>query len=285
MKPTLDIDLLRAFTVVAVTGVISQAAVRLGRTQAAISMQMKRLEDAAGHTLLRRTGKGVVLTGHGEVLLRHARKILGQHDEALEELSGEALAGTLTFGCPEDYAVRFLPPLLRSFAAIHPKILVNVTCAPTPRLVERMDRGALDLALISVRSSTVASEQVLRREPLVWVANRTDDAVSENPLRLALSDLDTLDHLAAVDCLARERRPFTICYSSSSLSGLTAVVRSGPAVSVLTECAVPVDLVSGRALGNLPKLPELDIVLKSASGGSDLSRAFEQHITTLLPAL
>lgn len=285
MTPTLDIDLLRAFSAVAVAGVISQAAVRLGRTQAAISMQMKRLEQAAGHRLLRRTGKGVALTGHGELLLRHARKILSQHDEALADLSGGALAGSLTFGCPEDYAVRFLPPLLRSFAGIHPRIRVNVTCAPTPRLIERMDRGGLDLALISVRSSTVASERVLRREPLVWVANRTDDAVAESPLRLALSDADTLDHIAAVEGLARAGRRFEICYSSSSLSGLTAVVRSGPAVSVLTACAVPDDLLGGRALGSLPELPELDVALKSASGGSDLSHAFEQHVIALLPTL
>src|SRR5580704_448176 len=109
---------------VAETGVLSRAAERLGKTQAAISMQMKRLEESVGRSLLVRTGRGVNLTLQGEQLLGHARKILRSHDEAAAELAVDSLSGSLRFGCPDDYAAVLLPPLLRSFSRQHPHVLI-----------------------------------------------------------------------------------------------------------------------------------------------------------------
>lgn len=150
MSTYLDLDLLRTFVMIAETGALSRAADRVGRTQAAISMQVKRLEDIVSQPLLVRTGRGVLLTPHGERLLVHARKILRAHDEAMAELSGRGLSGIIRLGCPDDYATVFLPPLLRDFASRHPQVLVEVYCAPTPRLLERMDSHALDIAIISL---------------------------------------------------------------------------------------------------------------------------------------
>ncbi|MCC8455893.1 hypothetical protein LMJ43_37130, partial [Streptomyces rochei] len=76
-----------------------------------------------------------VLTNPGERLLIHAQRILRVHDEAMADLSGKGLSGTIRFGCPEDYAAVFLPHLLRQFSSQHPHALVEVMCAPTPRPV------------------------------------------------------------------------------------------------------------------------------------------------------
>ncbi|WP_331300003.1 LysR family transcriptional regulator [Methylobacterium oryzae] len=204
MAQSLDIDLLRSFATVAETGALSRAAERVGRSQAALSMQMKRLEDLVAQPLLRRTGRGVVLTVQGERLLVHARRILASHDDAVAELSGGRLNGTLRFGCPDDYAQAFLPTLLRGFAHLHPDAAIEVVCGATPRLEERLARGGLDLALVSV--PLAAGREILRREDLVWVAPRGAEAPWPDPLPLALGDPDTLDHRAARAALDLDRR-------------------------------------------------------------------------------
>ena len=167
MALSLDIELLRSFVMIAEARSLSRAAERIGRTQSALSQQVRRLEEIVDQPLLQRTGRGVLLTHQGERLLNHAQRILRHHDEALAELSGRGLSGTLRFGCPDDYAAVFLPHLLRGFASQHPQASVEVVCAPTPRLLEQIDRHALDLALISL--AEVSDEAVIRREPLVWV--------------------------------------------------------------------------------------------------------------------
>ncbi|MCJ2123089.1 LysR substrate-binding domain-containing protein [Methylobacterium sp. J-077] len=284
MAASLDIDLLRSFALVAETGALSRAAERVGRSQAALSMQMKRLEDIVGQPLLTRTGRGVVLTVHGERLLVHARRILAMHDDALAELSGGRLDGTLRFGCPDDYADAFLPALLRSFAQIHPAVVIEVVCAATPRLLRRFERGGLDLALISVPLD--AEREILRREALVWVGAKDGKTDRPDPLRLALGDPDTLDHRAALESLARAGRSYRIAYASGSLAGLLAVVRSGQATAVLTQAAVPGDLRILSRTSGLPPLPKIGLMVRlDERHASPLTRAFATYIRTLLPVL
>ena len=284
MAPTLDIDLLRSFAVVAETAALSRAAERVGRSQAALSMQMKRLEDTVGQTLLTRTGRGVLLTVQGERLLIHARRVLAAHDDAVAEFSGGSLSGSLRFGCPDDYAQAFLPALLRGFAQHHPAAAIDVVCAATPRLEERLARGGLDLALVSV--PLAAERAILRREDLVWVVAKDHASPWPDPLPLALGDPDTLDHRAALDALDRAAHAYRIAYASGSLAGLLAVVRSGQAVAVLTRSALPTDLrVQGRASG-LPPLPRIGLTLRyDERHASPLTRAFAAHLRTVLPVL
>ncbi|GJE11924.1 LysR family transcriptional regulator [Methylobacterium longum] len=284
MARTLDVDLLRSFAVVAETAALSRAAERVGRSQAALSMQMKRLEELVGRPLLTRTGRGVLLTVQGERLLVHARRILASHDDALAEFSGGTLSGSLRFGCPDDYAQAFLPTLLRGFAQHHPAAAIEVVCAATPRLEGRLERGGLDLALVSV--PIAAERAILRREELVWVLPKGGTVTRPDPLPLALGDPDTLDHRAALAALDGAGRAYRIAYASGSLSGLLAVVRSGQAVAVLTRSAVPPDLrIQGRGSG-LPSLPRIGLTLRlDERHASPLTRAFAAHLRTVLPAL
>lgn len=285
MTRPLDIDLLRSFVAIAETQAISRAALRVHRTQAAVSMQVKKLETLLDQPLLHRSGRGVQLTLQGERLLGHARTLLRHHDAAMADLSGAGLAGTLRFGCPEDYAAAFLPHILRSFAGRHPQVLVEVVCAPTPRLLEGLARHALDLALVSTAGPGRAPG-VLRREPLVWVGNRHDDAAAHEPLQLALSDPDTLDHRAACQRLDAARRPYRIAYASASMSGLLAVVRSGQAVAVLTQSAVPPDLQVLPTSARLPRLPTVGLTLKHGlPQPAPLAAEFAEHLQQVVPAL
>ena len=281
----LDIDLLRTFVMVAEAHTLSRAATWVGKTQAAISMQVKRLEQIVDHVLLTRTARGVVLTSHGDRLLIHAQKILRYHDEALAELSGKGLSGTIRFGCPDDYAVVFLPHLLRGFARRHPQVLVEVFCASTPRLLHRLKDHALDLALTSFPEGE-KRETIIRREPLVWVGRVGSDAAGQNPLQLALGDPDTLDHQAARKCLERAGRSYRVAYASGSVAGLTAVVRSGQAIAVLTQTAVPADLEIVPPDRGLPPLPSVSIAIKFDSDRpAPIVNAFAEHVRLVLPTI
>ncbi len=278
-------DLLRTFAVIAETHTLSRAAARVGKTQAAISMQVKRLEQIVDQPLLTRTGRGVVLTPHGERLLVHAQKILRGHDEALAELSGKGMSGTIRFGCPDDYAAVFLPHLLRGFARRHPQVLVEVFCASTPRLLDRLKTHALDLALTSFPEGE-KRETIIRREPLVWVGCLGSDAAGQNPLQLALSDPDTLDHQAARKCLERAGRSYRVAYASGSVAGLTAVVRSGQAIAVLTRTAVPSDLQIVPPDRGLPPLPSVGIAVKlDRDRPAAFVSAFADHVRLALPTI
>jgi DNA-binding transcriptional LysR family regulator len=281
----LDIDLLRTFVAIAETRTLGLAGAKIGRTQAAVSMQVKKLEGLLNQPLLNRTGRGVLLTMHGERLLTHARAILRQHDAAVADISGSGLSGTLRFGCPEDYATAFLPQILRSFAGRHPEALVEVHCAPTPRLREKLKKHTLDLVLVSTADPTQTAA-VVRREPFVWVGNHQDDVASRDPLPLALSDADTLDHRAARERLDAVKRPYRVAYASASLSGLLAVVRSGQAIAVLTQAAVPPDLQILPTGKLLPRLPGVGLIVEfDLRRPPALVTEFADHLQQLLPTL
>jgi DNA-binding transcriptional LysR family regulator len=232
-----------------------------------------------------RTGRGVSLTMHGERLLAHAHKILRAHDEAVAELTGVTLSGQLRFGCPDDYARIFLPSLLQGFARLHPQVFIEVVCASTPRLLERLKGRSLDIAITSQPDSP-QRDQFLRREPFVWVGRKGSDAFHLDPLQLALSDPDALDHIAATSSLDRAGRRYRIAYASGSVSGLTAVVRSGQAITVMTQTGVPPDLEVLPASSGLPSLPSVGITVQTADRSpSRLLSHFEAHVRAVLPTL
>lgn len=285
MGRSLEIDLLRSFVVIAEVRALSRAAARVGRTQSALSQQMRRLEECVDQPLFQRTGRGVVLTHPGERLLVHAQRILRQHDEAMADLCGTGLSGTIRFGCPDDYAAVFLPTLLRQFSSQHPQAIVEVVCGPTPRLLEQLDKRAVDLAMISLPDDG-ATDEVIRREQLVWIGYPGLDAAQFEPLPLALSDPDTLDYIAACEALERAGRDYRVAYASSSLAGLIALVRSGQAFAVMTQTAVPVDLAILAGDRGLPPLPAVGITLRfDRKRPSHLTAAFAEHIRAVLPVL
>lgn len=282
---SLDIDLLRSFAAIADSGALSHAAARVGRTQSALSMQIKRLEEIVAQPVLYRTGRGVRLTQAGERLLAHAHKLLSLHDEALTELSGQALSGSLRIGCPDDYAVELLPPLLRGFAARHPKVLMEVECAPTPRLHKLLQRHAIDVALVSM-TGDFAPHEAIRVEQMVWVAHHDLDASQLDPLPLALGPPKMFDNLAPRKALELAGRAYRIAYASGSLTGLIALVRSGQAISVLTRTAVPEDFKILPPSCGLPPLPLLGITLAfDREMPSSIARAFGKHVEQMLPTL
>ncbi|CAN7682950.1 LysR substrate-binding domain-containing protein [Bosea sp. LjRoot9] len=280
---TLDLALLRNFAVIARTGSISVASLQIGRTQSALSMQMQRLEALTGQALLHRSGSGVRLTTAGDKLLAHAESLLAKHDEILADMRGTGLKGSVSFGCPEDYSIAFLPDLLRAFCALHPDVELRMVCAPTSELRPLLHRRQIEMALVSLPDP--AGAEVIRREHFVWVANAAEpDILDQAVLPLALSAPMTLDYRAACDAMEAADRRYRVAFASNSLAGLIAIARSGHAISVLTRTAVPPDLHIVSA--GLPVLPAIGIALEFAElRPSSAARALGDHIRAVLPTL
>jgi DNA-binding transcriptional LysR family regulator len=152
-------------------------------------------------------------------------------------------------------------------------------------LLEQLEMHALDLAMISLPEDA-SNDDIIRREPLVWVGYPGLDSAHFDPLPLALSDPDTLDHVAACEALQRAGRAYRIAYASSSLAGLTALVRSGQAIAVITQTAVAPDLTILNGDPALPPLPTIGITLKfERERPSHLTTVFAEHIRLMLPLL
>ena len=278
MTALLDVDQLRTFVAIAETGSFTRAAEVVHKTQSAVSMQMKRLEERIGKPIFERDGRASKLTEDGERLLDYARRIVKLNSEALSIVGGTGLTGSVRLGVPDDYVDRYLPEIMARFARSHPDVELTVLCEPTIELVDRIDRGELDLAIITHKAANRPSE-VIRRERLLWVSSNRHSTHLEEPLPLALSRGTCSWRRVSVPRLDEIGRPYRILYTSGNSSALSAAVLAGLAVSVLPESALrPGMRVLGTA-DNFPPLPVFDIgLLRNPHESSALTDALASHI-------
>jgi DNA-binding transcriptional LysR family regulator len=273
LPPVLDSDALRAFVLIAEGRSFTQAATLVGRTQSAVSMQVKRLEEALGHPVLARAKGGTVeLTPHGQYLLTRARGILALSDEVVATFRGPQITGTVRLGTPDDYALSHLPPILTRFAETHPAVQVDVMCLPSAELTRRLRAGDLDLALVSEGVETAGWPGVpLWRGPLVWVTSIRHSPHRQDPLPLALADRERYGRDcewagAAVAALEKAGRRYRIAYTSASQIGTQVPVLAGLAVTVSTSSWLPDGLRAVRPEEGLPPLPQFGILLLAGRG-------------------
>lgn len=275
----LDTDLLRSFVLIAEGRSFTHAAAVVGRTQSAVSMQMKRLEDLLGKPLFRKAGRRTELTEHGQFLLARARGVVGMTDEIVAAFRAPRLTGRVRIGAPDDYATRYLPDIMARFAATHPDVEVLVVCEPSENLAEHLEAGRLDLSLVSVGCAPPRSE-VVWQGPLLWVGSRDHpDVHKRDPLPLALGHGACTWRRSAERALDDAGRRYRVAYMSNSQTGQHAAVLAGLAISVNTPCTLPPGLrVLGPAEG-LPPLPGFSIALAvSPAARQPLADALARHI-------
>lgn len=237
MASPLDLDQLQTFIAIADSGSFTRAAEEVHRTQSAVSMQMRRLEERIGRPLFEKNGRVNRLSEDGEKLLAYARRMLRLNRETIAAFDERSLEGHVRIGTPDDYADRFLPEIMARFARSNPRVELSVICEPTVNLVEQVRRGLLDIALVT-HDDEKGAGQVVRREPLLWVASSNHCVHEEDILPLAVGRPSCLWRRAAIDVLDRMERDYRILFTSWSATVIIASVLSGLAVSVLPECAL-----------------------------------------------
>lgn len=279
----LDIDLLRCFVTIADTGSFTRAGERLGRTQSAISLQLKRLEEQLGRTLFLRNPRKLAITPDGERLIGPTRQILRLHDATVAEMFEPDIAGSVRIGVPEDFATAHLPAVLASFAEAHPLVEFEVTCDLTLNLLERFHAGAFDLVLVK-RQPTAERHEGVRvwREPLVWVARDRRLLADLARVPLVVSPEPCVYRKRASEALDAIGRPWRIAYTSTSLAGSLSAVRAGLGVTVLPLEMVPPALTTVGQESGLPPLYDTEIALIEAPGLSPTAHRLGQHIIAAL---
>jgi len=282
MGAPLDLDQLQTFTMIADTGSFTRAADEVHRTQSAVSMQMRRLEERIGKPLFEKDGRINKLTEDGDRLLAYARRMLHLNRETLAAFDDRALEGTIRIGTPDDYADRFLPEIMARFARSNPRVELTVICEPTPGLVEHIKRGNLDLALVTHNDARGQSE-VIRREPLLWVSSANHATHEQEVLPMAFGRPNCIWRRAAIDVLDGMNRQHRVLFSSFSATVITAAVLSGLAVSVLPECALrPGMRVLGEADG-FGALPDCRIgIMRGQTSQGHVVDALARHIVESL---
>ena len=260
MPHMLDIDQLRTFVAIADSGSFTRAADVVHKTQSAVSMQMKRLEERLGRAIFERDGRASRLTDDGDRLLDYARRIVRLNSECVAAFADTDLVGRVRLGLPDDYADRYLPEILGSFSRSNPRAEVTVMCEPTSMLVDRMRDGELDLAIITHVDGQNAS-QVVRVEQLLWVSSARHGVHDETPLPLALGRHTCSWRSSATEALTGRSRAFRVAYVSWNSTAVTAAVLAGLAVSVLPESAVKTGMRILGARDGFPPLPTCKIGL------------------------
>jgi DNA-binding transcriptional LysR family regulator len=278
---SLDPDLLRAFVLIAEGRSFTRAAALVGRTQSAISMQVKRLEELLGEPVLER-GRGgkIELTPHGEYLLTRARSILALNDEVMGTFRAPAITGRVRLGTPDDYALSHIPGVLRRFAETHPAVQVDVLCLPSSHLVEKLKAGELDLTLVSDGSQPRNWPSVaLWRGPLSWITSTEYAPHRQDPLPLALAHETCRWRASAQDALERAGIRYRIAYLSGTQVGTHAPVLAGLAVTVSALTVLPEGVRAMRPDEGLPGLPDFGIVmLKGMNAVQPVTDALAAHI-------
>ncbi|XKE46515.1 LysR family transcriptional regulator [Halomonas organivorans] len=262
----MDTGLLRAFVTVAECQGFSAAGKVLHRTQSAVSLQIKRLEDQMGKALFERTSRSVLLTRHGERLLPYARHMLVLEDEAREALGDRQRGELIRFATSEEQASAYLPELLERYARRFPDARLDLNCDMSTALVGQFQEGLLDVVL-SVRHTPTQSGQLLGWEPMVWVVAedcRLDGW--DDVLPLALNPEGCIFRAHALSALGKEERRWEIRYASQSPTGINLPVQAGLAMTVKTPRSVPAGCrIVGEDEG-LPPLGQVEIELHRRPG-------------------
>jgi DNA-binding transcriptional LysR family regulator len=253
MPRNLDLTALRSFVTVIEAGGVTRAANQLHLTQSAVSMQLKRLEEALGQPLLDRAGRGVAPTGHGEQLLAYGRRILALNDEVWARMSDSAFEGELAFGVPSDIIYPNIPGILRRIDREYPRMKVKLISSYTVKLRELLAAGEVDL-MMTTENETPPEAEFLMTQRLVWVGAPDGTAWRQRPLRLAF-ERACLFRPWALAALDRADIPWEMAVDTGSTRTVEATVVADLAIHAMLESAVgPFYEVISHG-GQLPELP------------------------------
>lgn len=264
MATNLPTDLLRTFVTVARVGSVTVAGDLLGRSQPALSLQIKRLEGMLDVELFHRGGRKLVLSERGKVLFAYAEQILSNNDEAVTRLTRPSLTGHVHLGIPNEFAASFLPAVLRRYAQGHPEVTVQVTCDLSVNLVARLQAGEFDLVLALQDRSVDLPSACQWAEPAVWVGTTGSQAQKTRPLPLILAPQGCVYRARILATLETRNIPWRVAYTSPNFSGIRAGVAAGLGVTAMAQSTVTDGLKRLGPLDQLPALPDVSMQLLHA---------------------
>jgi DNA-binding transcriptional LysR family regulator len=273
----LDLDQLRSFVAIVNAGGFTKAAAHVHKTQSAISVQIKRLEETLGVELFAKHGRQMRLTEEGERLVDQARRMLELNNEIVTSMAAPKMGGRIRIGTPV-YAERYFPPIFVSFAQVYPEVQIEVLLHESHKLAEELDRGELDLALVT-HASTHQRGEIVRMEHLNWVTSPAHRVHRREILPLAIYHSASALRTIATDALEAVGRKYRIAYCSSGHDALISAIAAGLAVGLLPSCSLQSNLRVLTEADDYPALPRFAIaLLEGANSGETHIKAMAEHI-------
>jgi DNA-binding transcriptional LysR family regulator len=252
---------------VAETAGMTAAANLLNVTQAAVSQQIKRLEEAFGAELFERQRRGLRLTAAGERLFAKAKRMLALNDEIWAEMTTPIYEGEVRLGIPFDIVSGFLPPVLKAFAQAHPKIMISLDCRPSLFLLESLDAGGINLAVTTELGCRPHGESLVM-DRLVWAGAKGGSAYRQRPLPLSLGSESCAFRPPILKALTEAGIDWRPVSEISNIDAMNATVQTDLAVGALLASTVPANLdILGPGSG-LPVLPSFSINLYLPKAGA-----------------
>lgn len=256
MPRNLDLTALRSFVAVAETGGVTRAAGQLHLTQSAVSMQLKRLEEALGQILLDRSNRSVSLTPQGELLLSYGRRLLALNDEVWSRMTNQVFEGELSFGVPHDIVYPHIPGVLRKFAAAYPRVKINLVSSFTVDLIAQFAAGEVDIVL-TTEQTTLAGATKLAELDFVWLGAQNGVAWKVRPLRLAY-EKKCIFRPMTQKALDEAGIPWEMAVDSDSMMAVEASLSADIAVHARLSGTQP-HLEEIPHNGALPELPPFNV--------------------------
>lgn len=270
MRRALDLSALRSFVAVADAGGVTRAANLLNLTQSAVSMQMKRLEEALNVSLLDRSARTVALTTAGEMLLSYSRRMLEMNDEVVCRLTDTAYEGELVLGVPHDIVFPHIPGVLQRFSTEFPRVKVQLVSSYTRRLKEQFARGECDI-ILTTEDAPDADGVTLSNLPMVWVGAPGGAAWKSRPLRLAFESVCAF-RAPVQAALDKAGIGWEMAVESDSSRTIEVGVSADLAITVSLEGMAPAYLEQIPPTRNLPALPSRQINLYASRLEATLPR-------------
>lgn len=259
MPRNLDMTAMRSFVAVADSGGVTRAAGLLNLTQSAVSMQLKRLEESLGISLLDRTARRIGLTAAGEQLLGYARQMLVLNDEIYTRLTDQSFEGEIVLGVPHDIVYPAIPEVLRRFNAEYPRVKVQLLSSSTRALKDRFSRGECDM-ILTTEDMPDSGGETLTTLPLVWIGAPGGTIWKQRPLRLAFEHQCFFRSMVQ-DALNREDITWEMAIESQQSRPIEAAVSADLAVHAMIEGMTPPQCEVIQHGGALPELASIQINL------------------------
>ncbi|MEE7502010.1 LysR substrate-binding domain-containing protein [Methylobacterium mesophilicum] len=287
VRTNLDMDVLRTFVTGFELGSFARAADWLGRSQSALSTQLRKLEEQVGQPLVQKAGRGLALTPAGESMLGYAKRLLELNDEAVDRLRGTELEGWARLGLAQDFAESWLPAVLKRFSRAYPRVRVEVQVGLGAQLVEKAVKGDLDVALVWGDVGDAPHARRVTEVPIHWIG-RPDwpglASLGREPLPFAAFAPPCTFRSAAVSALDGKGLPWRLVFTSPSLSGLWAAAEGGLGITARTAIGLPKSLgVLDPDATGLPPLPNAQLALHQAE--AELSPAVARLTDILLETI
>lgn len=281
MSIPLDSDLMRGFLAVAETGSVTRAADRLGRTQSAISMQIRKLEESLGQALFLRESRGVSLTPRGQQLLPYAQRVTGLLDEAATALRVKPLTGPVRVGIPDEYLESVLPAALAAFASCHPETEVTVRCDFSAPQLAALAEDKIDLAVVYTSHSHDEAE-VLCVEPTVWASSIAHAQHLRSPLPVAIYFCSDWCREYALRSLEQIGVSYRHAFECDTSGGMRSAVMNGLAIAPLARSTIPAGCRELTTEDGFPMIDSARVVLRGNPLGT--SPAIDAMAATLREA-